>query len=114
MSLLLDASPGTPALPTKKVKFHIPRPRDPLTSLTSEFVDSYSDFVKRIFSAMTDLLSMAERVAAGAEPSAAEEFASLLPEITAFTERLRFNVLYKGRRNSLAPRSRSLMSRPSS
>jgi len=24
------------------------------------------------------------------------EFASLFPEITAFTERLRFNVLYKG------------------
>jgi len=96
MTALLDASPDAPPLPKKKVKFHIPRPRDPLTSLTSEFVDSYSDFVKRILSAMTDLLSMAERVAANGDRAAADEVASFFPEITAFTERLRFNVIYRG------------------
>ena len=96
LNLLLDSNPDAPQLPNKKTKFHIPRPRDPLTSLTSEFVDSYSDFIKRILSAMTDLLSMAERVAATGDRSAADEFASLFPEITAFTERLRFNVLYHG------------------
>jgi len=96
LNLLLDASPEVHLPSKKKVKFHIPRPRDPLTSLTSEFVDSYSDFVKRILSAMTDLLSMAERVAANGDPTAADEFASLFPEITSFTERLRFNVLYRG------------------
>ena len=96
MSLLLDASAEAPTLPAKKVRFHIPRPPDPLTSLTSEFVESYSDFVKRILSAMTDLVSMAERVTANGDAAAAEEFASLFPEITAFTERLRFNVLYRG------------------
>jgi diacylglycerol O-acyltransferase len=96
LSALLDASAEAPALPKRKVKFHIPRPRDPLTSLTSEFVDSYSDFIKRILSAMTDLLSMAERVAANGDPAAADEFATLFPEITAFTERLRFNVIYRG------------------
>lgn len=96
MSALLDASPDAPPLPTKDVKFHIPKPRDPLTSLTSEFVDSYSDFIKRILSAMTDLLTMAERVAAGGDRTAADEFARLFPEITAFTERLRFNVIYRG------------------
>jgi len=96
MSVLLDTSPDPPPLPKKGVKFHIPRPCDPLTSLTSEFVDSYSDFIKRILSAMTDLLTMAERVAAGGDRTAAKEFASLFPEITAFTERLRFNVIYRG------------------
>lgn len=96
ISVLLDASPDAPPLPMKRVKFHIPRQRDPLTSLTSEFVESYSDFIKRILSAMTDLLSMAERVAANGGPAAGDEFASLFPEITAFTERLRFNVLYRG------------------
>ena len=96
LSVLLDASAEAPALPKRKVKFQIPRPRDPLTSLTSEFVDSYSDFVKRILSAMTDLLSMAERVAVNGDPAAADEFATLFPEITAFTERLRFNVIYRG------------------
>ena len=96
LNVLLDPSPDAPPVPKTEVKFHIPRPRDPLTSLTSEFVDSYSDFIKRILSAMTDLLSMAERVAAGGERTEAEELANLFPEITAFTERLRFNVIYRG------------------
>ena len=96
MNVLLDASPDASPVPKQEIKFHIPRPRDPLTSLTSEFVDSYSDFIKRILSAMTDLLTMAERVAAGGDRTAADEFASLFPEITAFTERLRFNVVYRG------------------
>ena len=99
LNALLDANPEAPRLPTKtqKIKFHVSaRPRDPLTSLTAGFVDSYSDFVKRILSAMTDLLSMAERVAANGGPRGSEEFASLFPEITAFTERLRFNVIYRG------------------
>jgi len=96
LSALMDASPDAPSLPKKEVKFHIPRPHDPLTSLTSEFVDSYSDFIKRILSAMTDLLTMAERVAAGGDRTEANEFATLVPEITTFTERLRFNVIYRG------------------
>lgn len=96
MNVLLDANPETPLLPKKKLKLHIPRPRDPLTSLTSGFVDSYSDFIKRILSAMADLLTMAERVAANGRSVNSEEFANLFPEITAFTERLRFNVLYRG------------------
>ena len=67
-----------------------------MTSLTSGFVDSYSDFVKRILSAMSDLLTMTERAAANGESVASDEFANLFPEITAFTERLRFNVIYRG------------------
>src|SRR6516164_769563 len=75
MNVLLDSSPDAPPLPKKGVKFHTPKPRDPLTSLTSEFVDSYSDFIKRILSAMTDLLTMTERFAAYGDRTAAEEFA---------------------------------------
>jgi diacylglycerol O-acyltransferase len=96
MSALLDADPNAPRLPKKKIKLHVPPPRDPLTSLTAGFVDSYSDFVKRILSALTDLLSMTERAAANGGSMPSEEFVGLLPEITAFTERLRFNVLYTG------------------
>ncbi len=99
LSALLDKSPEVPQLPRKrlKVKFHVPPPSDPLTSLTTGFVDSYSDFVKRILSAMTDMLSMVERAAAnGGNITDSNEFAALLPEITAFTERLRFNVIYRG------------------
>jgi diacylglycerol O-acyltransferase len=96
INALLDASPDAPPGPKTEIKFHIPRPRDPLTSLTSEFVDSYSNFIKRILSATTDVLTMAERVAVGGDRTAAEEFANLFSEMTAFTERLRFNVIYRG------------------
>jgi diacylglycerol O-acyltransferase len=93
---LLDASPEAPRLPKKKIKFRVPSPPDPITSLTAGVLDSYSDFVKRILSALTDLVTMAERAGANGENLATSEFANLLPEITAFTERLRFNVIYRG------------------
>jgi len=96
LNALLDATPDAPPLPKKKLRFRVPPPRDPLTSLTTGFVDSYSDLVKRILSAMTDLLSMAERAAANGGNLVTNEFANLLPEIGAFTERLRFNVIYRG------------------
>jgi len=94
--VLLDASPEAPRLPKKRLKFRVPSPPDPITSLTAGVLDSYSDFVKRILSAMTDLLTMAERAGANGGNLATSEFANLLPEITAFTERLRFNVIYRG------------------
>jgi len=96
MNVLLDANPAAPRLPRKKLKLRVPPPPDPLTSLTAGVVDSYSDFVKRILSALADLLSMAERVAANGRSLATDEFARLFPEISAFTERLRFNKLYRG------------------
>jgi len=96
MNVLLDASPEAPRLPRRKLKFRVPRPPDPLTSITTGFVDSYSDFVKRVLSAFTDLLDMAQRAGANGGNGNGQEFASFLPEITAFTERLRFNVIYRG------------------
>jgi len=96
LSTFLDPSPTAPPRAKAKLKFRVPPLRDPLTSLTEGFVDSYSDFVKRILSALTDLVSMAERAAANNGGVSSKEFVGLLPEITAFTERLRFNVVYRG------------------
>jgi len=60
-------------------------------------VDSYSDFVKRILSGMADLLSMAERAAANGRNVDTGEFCQPVSRKSQrFTERLRFNVLYKG------------------
>ena len=96
MNVLLDANPEAAPLPKRKIKVRVPPRRDALSSLTAGFVDSYSDFAKRILSAMADMLTMAERVAANGGNVDSNEFATLFPEITAFTERLRFNVLYRG------------------
>lgn len=96
MNVILDANPEAPRLPKRKINLRVSPRRDALSSLTAGFVDSYSDFVKRILSAMADVLTMAERVAANGGNVEPHEFADLFPEITAFTERLRFNVVYRG------------------
>jgi diacylglycerol O-acyltransferase len=96
MNVLLDGRPDAPLLPKTKLRIRVPRPTNSLTSLTTGFVDSYSDFAKRILAAMADVLSMAERVAANGGSVNAKEFATFFPEITAFTERLRFNVVCHG------------------
>jgi len=97
MNVLLDASPAAPRLPRKKLRLRVPATaHDPLSTLASGFVDSYSEFVKRILSACADLLTIAERATLEDGSVASEEFSRLLPEITASTERLRFNVIYRG------------------
>jgi diacylglycerol O-acyltransferase len=96
MKVLLDTSPAAPRLPRKRLQLHIPAAHDPLTTLMNGVVDSYSDIVKRTLSALADVLTMAERAAATGESLPTDEFSRFLPEITAFTERLRFNVPYRG------------------
>jgi len=96
MNVLLDTSPEAPRLPRRKVRLRVPRPPDPWTSLAGGFVDSYADLVQRILSALVDLLNMAERVAANDAGLSADDVSRFLPEITAFTERLRFNLTYCG------------------
>ncbi|HET9409578.1 MAG TPA: wax ester/triacylglycerol synthase family O-acyltransferase [Candidatus Sulfotelmatobacter sp.] len=97
MNVMLDANPAVPDLPKRRIKIEVPRPHNSWTSLTSGVVDSSSDFIQRILSAMADVLSMAERAAAnGGMLVPADELSPLMPEIMAFTQRLRFNVPYTG------------------
>jgi diacylglycerol O-acyltransferase len=96
VSGLLDANPEAPRLPRRKLRHHVPPPANPINSLMDGVANSYSDFVKRILSAWADMLNMAERVAANGGKLVTDDFSTFLPEITAFTERLRFNVLYRG------------------
>jgi diacylglycerol O-acyltransferase / wax synthase len=97
INVLLDSRPEAPRLPRKRLRLRVPSSaRNPLNSLAGSLVDSYSEFVKRILSAWADLLNIAERTAANGDNFAADEFTRLLPEITASTERLPFNVIYRG------------------
>jgi diacylglycerol O-acyltransferase len=96
MNVLMDASPVAPRLPRRKLRLRVPPPRNLWTSMTNGAVDSYSEFVKQILDALANLSSMAERFATNGGNLATGEFARLLPELSASTERLRFNVLYRG------------------
>ncbi len=96
MNVLFDTTPQVPRLPRKKTRWHNPAPRDPWTSLATGFMDSYADAVKRILSLLEDGLNMAERVATTGQAVPTRELSGLLPEITAATEPLRFNVTCRG------------------
>jgi diacylglycerol O-acyltransferase len=67
-----------------------------MTSLMDGLTSSYSNFSDRILSAWADVLSMTERTLASAGNPASKELSRLLPELTAPTERLCFNVIYRG------------------
>jgi len=95
MNVLMDASPAAPRLPKRKLRLSVPPPSDVWGSITNGCIDSYSELVKRILAALTDLSSMAERFAANGGKVDEKEFA-LFPELTLSTNRLRFNVLYRG------------------
>ncbi len=65
-------------------------------SLVDGLASSYSNFMERILSAWADVLNITERTVANGGIPASDELSRLMPEITAPTERLRFNVLYRG------------------
>jgi diacylglycerol O-acyltransferase len=94
MSVLLDGSPEIPCLSRKK--FRVPPPRSTAASLVDGVTSSYSNFVERLLAAWANVLNIAERTIASGGNLASKEFNRLLPEITASTERLRFNVIYRG------------------
>jgi len=96
MNVVMDTSPVAPRLPRRKLRIPVATPRGVLTSLTNGFVDSYSDVVKRILDGYMDVTSMAQRFAANGGKAGTGEFRQLLPELSLSTERLRFNVLYRG------------------
>jgi diacylglycerol O-acyltransferase / wax synthase len=96
MNVLMDASPVAPRLPRRKLRIPVPPPHNILTSITNGCVDSYSELVKQILGTLTDISSMAMRFSANGGNPADGKSDSLLPELTLFAERLRFNVLYRG------------------
>ena len=83
-----------PASPPNETQ--APRPNDALASLTTGLVETYSEFVKRVLSGLNNALTMVQHAAANGGAVPAEDFSRLLPEITAITERLRFNVVCQG------------------
>jgi diacylglycerol O-acyltransferase len=94
MSVLLDASPEVPRLSRKK--FRVPPPSSNAASLVDGVTSSYSNFIERLLAAWANVLNIAEQTLANGGNLASKELNRLLPEITASTERLRFNVIYRG------------------
>jgi diacylglycerol O-acyltransferase / wax synthase len=95
MNVMMDPSPEPQAVPKKKRSHPSRRSSDPLTALLDGVLSTYSDVIQRVLTAHSNVLSMGERIAAG-DAWSADDFARFLPEISAPTERMFFNVTYQG------------------
>lgn len=94
MNAILDSSPESPAV--RKIKRRKParRQNDPLTQVLDGWLSSYSDGLGRILNAYSEFSTISARVASSDWPMA--KLTKLLPELTAPTQRLFFNITYQG------------------
>jgi diacylglycerol O-acyltransferase len=95
MNVLLDPTPQPRSFPRKRRPRHPQRQHDPLTRLLEGCINTYSDVIQRTLMTQSDILNTSQRILA-ADGRTAEQFAQFLPELTAPTERLWFNVTYQG------------------
>ena len=96
MGVFMNTSPVAPRLPKRKLRLRVPPPRDAVSSLLDGLASSYSNLMERILSASIDVFNITGRTVASGGNLAHDEFSRLLPELTAPTERLSFNVIYHG------------------
>ncbi len=96
MSVLMDVSAETPTMPKRKLRQRVSPPRSTVTSLLEGLTGSYSNLVDRLLSSWANVLNITEgTLANGANPPSGD-FSRLMPEVTAPTERLCFNTIYRG------------------
>ena len=95
MNVLMDPNPEPRPVPRKKRSRHPRHANDPLTLLLDGLLSTCSDVIQRVLTTQSNIVTVGERIAGGGSwPS--EDFARFLPEISAPTERLFFNVTYQG------------------
>jgi diacylglycerol O-acyltransferase / wax synthase len=94
MNVLMDPCPEVPVLPKRKRPLRIPKPLDSVTSLLESLTGSYANFMERMLSTWSSMLNISEQTLANS--SDPDEFSRLMPEVTAPTERLFFNTIYRG------------------
>lgn len=96
MSVLMDPSPEIRPLPKQKRRLRIPRPLDPMSSFVESLTSSYASFMDRVLSAWANMLNITERTLANGANPPSDEASRFMPEVTAPTERLFFNTIYRG------------------
>lgn len=95
MNLLMDPTPESRVVRKKQRPQPPVRQRDSLTQLLDGWLSSYSDILGRALSAYSDI-SNVSAIIAGAGNWPVHELSKFLPELSAPTERLFFNITYQG------------------
>lgn len=96
MNVIMDPTPVAHCLPRQLPPFRPPRPKDDLTLLLDGWVSTSADLVHRVLSAHEQAVTLAQRVVAAGGQWPTGELLRLLPELSAPTEPLRFNIVCRG------------------
>ncbi len=95
MNVLMDPEPVAHP-PAKKAKFPAPARRDPPTLLVDGLLNFYSALAQRVLRMQADLVDIARKALGGLEQTPMESWDRFLPELSAPTERLPFNLICQG------------------
>ena len=94
MNLMMDPTPEIKSVPRGR-PLRVPKPENREYSMVDGVLDAYSHVFERVFSMYADVIRLAEHsLANGARES--DELAGFWPEISAPTERLPINQIYRG------------------
>jgi len=96
MNVIMDQSPKVLDLPTQELRVRVTPPQAPWPSMVNSWISSYSNFVQRVLMAQSEVLDLAKKIVADGREWPAGQLLRLLPELTRPTERLFFNVTYRG------------------
>ncbi len=114
LNVLMDPSPEVRPLPKKKLRLPVPPRKDTPTVLLDGLITSSFSVAQRVLTAQMELLNVFQQVLAAGHPSeessthpqpgnnsngrmpSVDEFARFMPELTASTQRLPFNIICRG------------------
>ncbi len=95
MNVLMDPEPVSHPR-AKKLRFRAPARRDTPTLLVDGLLNFYSALVQRVLRMEADIVDIARKTLAGIEQGSVSEWDRFLPELSAPTERLPFNLICQG------------------
>jgi len=96
MNVIMDQSPQVSKLPRMQGRLSTSHHPDSWPSMVGLWMNSYTNLVERILGAQAEVLDLAEKVVADEEPWPTKQWIRLLPELARPTERLFFNISYRG------------------
>ncbi len=95
MNVLMDPEPAVRA-PAKKLRMRPPVRRDPPTLLVDGLLNFYSALVQRVLRMQADIVDIARKALGSADLNSVDAWDRFLPELSAPTERLPFNLICEG------------------
>jgi diacylglycerol O-acyltransferase / wax synthase len=95
MNVMMDPMPEITKVPRAR-PLRVPKPGQHKYSMVDGVLDTYSHLFERVFSMYADLIRLAEHSLATGGTRTSDELAGFWPELTAPTERLPMNVIYRG------------------